>query len=372
MKKFTSIAAALCLATAFSGMCAGCANVIKNEKYDDPATAAVTAADTDYKLILCPGYTKGYGSAANTISSGATKLTESEEATYFVHNAYFATVAAGEKLPTPTSTRTDVTFNGWRRAEDGELIKYVNMPSLTQTTFLYAEWVSKNGASQGGSQGGEQGDVTTGATVNGTALSKNSSPMAGVDEEYMAQKIQLAAGALTFKVNGNNVTINALDGASTGLSFSGGVVTVTTEGKFDIYLKKKGTTWEVYGARDASGDVTSIKGEAAVTGNIYLAGNVTDADFSWNNWNASGHKGLKVTGNTLTVKLTKGDNCKFVKYDASDGDKGWQNSLSGGGTHITMANASANMIVNDTGTYTFTITESGNNLSVTVTGFTAG
>ncbi len=369
MKKITSIAAALCLATAFCGMCTGCANGIKNEVGGQNSESVVVSADTDYKLILCPGYAYGYGSAANTIASGATKLTADQEAQYFVHNAYFVTSAAGTELPTPTG-RSGATFKGWRRAEEGELVTYKVVPNLTETLYLYAEWVSE-GSGTPDPGPGPVDPTPSGVTVNGKAMEENKTPMAGVDKEYFVKGAKLSAGALTFKSGDNGITISTLDSASTGLTFSSGVVSVVKDGTFDIYLKKVGTKWEVYGSRDTSQDVTSIKGENAVAGNIYLAGNVTDADFSWNNWNASGHKGLKVTGGKLTVKLGAGDNCKFVKYVNGTSDV-WQKSLSGAGTHITFANENSNMEVKDAGTYTFTITESGGKLAVTVTNFTAG
>jgi len=158
MKK-TTIAAMLCMATAFCGFCSGCAANIRSEsaakehtRVTAEADAAVgaddAAASEDVKyVILNPGmYYSGGGKKSNTIAEGATALTDDQKKnTYFVENGYIATVAAGENLPTPT-TASGLTFAGWRYAKDGELVTVDKMPaSLTEDMFLYAHWTDGTG-----------------------------------------------------------------------------------------------------------------------------------------------------------------------------------------------------------------------------------
>ncbi len=365
-KKVSTLAATVAVATAFCGLAATVATTVRAENAPAPVKASATS---DYKVILNPGWNfVGGVKKLNTIVDAG--VDAADPATYYAENAFVANYDVGETLPTPTSERSDLTFLGWRYAKDGELFTVTTMPAATDgNLYLYADWSAPN--KTGGNEDDDPIPTPASVTVNGKAMTKNAKPMAGVDEEYMLKGAKLSAGALEFKVDGSAVTVSTLDGASVGLTFASGKVSVEKDGTFDIYLKKKSGKWEVYGARDVSQDETSIKGEAAVAGNIYLAGNVTDADFSWNNWNASGHKGLKATKNgntyTLTVKLGKGDDCKFVKYAATDSAMKWQKSLTGGGTNITMADENANMIVATAGTYTFTITEESDRLSVAVT-----
>ncbi len=362
-KKISSLAATVAVATAFCGLAATVATNVKAESASSPVKVSATS---DYKVILNPGWNfVGGQKKLNTIVDAG--VTEADADTYYADNAYIANYSVGETLPTPKSERTDLTFLGWRYSKDGELFTVDKMPAVTDgNLYLYADWSAPDSSGGGGIV--DPTPTPSTATVNGKAMAKNANPMAGVTEEYMLKKAALTAGALEFKVDGSKITVGALDSASTGLSFVSGTVSVVKDGTFDIYLKKKDGKWEVYGARDVSQDETSIKGEEAVAGNVYLAGNITDADFSWNNWNASGHKGLKATKSgsswTLTVKLGAGDDCKFVKFAAKDSDMLWQQNLTGGGSNISMAN---NMSVSKTATYTFTITESSGGLSVSVT-----
>ena len=79
MKKFTSIAASLCLATAFCGLCTGCANNIKvnntlNNNPDVIASADDAPVATDFKVILNPGrWFSGSTETQHTVAYGATK-----------------------------------------------------------------------------------------------------------------------------------------------------------------------------------------------------------------------------------------------------------------------------------------------------------
>lgn len=367
------------MATAFCGFCAGCASDIQSQDTAGHTAATTVSAASDKlstpQVILNPGYQYGYdktGATANTVdTSGATKLTSAQEEAYWVTNAYFATVSAGEKLPDAQTERAKTTFVGWMYARDGVVEMVETMPSkLEADLFLYAKWETE-------SDGGGYVPTPDGsdATVNGKKMSKNPTPMAGVDEEYMITGATFNTGdTLVFTVGGNQITVSELDGASTGLSFSGGTVTVAKGGTFELYLKKVGSSWQLYGSRTITDDEVSIQGENAVAGNVYLAGNITGADFTWNDWNDSTgkHKALKANASgssyTLTVKLTQNDNCKFVKYGGTSGSV-WQGSLSGtGASNITYNGGPMdNMIIKTTGTYTFTVTVSGNSLAVSVT-----
>lgn len=375
MKKLTSIAAAICLATAFCGMCTGCADEIERGGMSQKTPAVVSAAEdgepVEKKVILCPGYAYGYGSAANTVDIGAIKFAAADEEKYFVSNAYFADVPAGAELPAATTTRNGATFVGWTRAVDGVVVTEKIMPvkaMLKSDLFLYAKWSVKGDIVDPGLP------ATNSYTVNGTALAKNpNADTNNIAEEYFVENLQLEKDVeVVFKNNDSPITITELDSASTGLAFAGGKITTTKVGKFSVYLKKKKTgTWAVYAAWAIDPDTVTIRGEAATAGNVYLAGNISGADFSWSNWNATGHKGLKATKGadnkyTLEVNLTAGDNCKFVMVAIPDSDMKWQKKLDGGGNNIGFADENANMIVKTTGTYRFTITVETAKLSVSV------
>lgn len=154
MKKITSLAAALCMATAFCGFCTGCAMQLDDKDQSSSVAtsvstgnAATTAATDERKVILSPGWYYGAtGKTENEIEdAGATKLSAADEGVYFVENAYFAEVAAGDELPEPTTTRSGMTFVGWRYAKDGEVVTVNTMPNVTTLSsdlILYAEWFS--------------------------------------------------------------------------------------------------------------------------------------------------------------------------------------------------------------------------------------
>ncbi len=150
MKKITSLAAALCMATAFCGFCAGCASQVEGTVEPDNATV-VTSDVAANKLILCPGWNySGKTKKLNTLTASAdiVKLTAAEEGNlslekngaYWVENAYFCNLAAGATLPTPTKGRSDIEFKGWRMAIDGVPTIVSTVPAITETTVLYAHW----------------------------------------------------------------------------------------------------------------------------------------------------------------------------------------------------------------------------------------
>lgn len=359
------------MATAFCGLCTGCATDIENGKAQgDTPTAAVSAVGTEPKVILNPGWASGRGSTANTIATGATKLDSAAEGQYFVENAYFATVAAGETLP--EATRAGYTFDGWVYAVDGEIVKVTTMPTeLADDLYLYAQWTTTGGVNPNPNPnpGPTPGPVTSGAAVNGQAMLPNSTTEAGVEAEYMLTGVQFAKNtALSFTFDGSPVTLAKVEGSSSGITKTTSPST-TKAGTFQLYLKHKTDgTWTLYAACDSQ----PISATDAVAGGVYLAGVIDSDNLTWNHWNddLNTHKGIRAESNgasyTLTVELTEDDDCKFVQYAENKTDRKWQSDLSGGGSNITLPSG-GNMSVKTSGTYTFTITVSGNALSVSVT-----
>lgn len=114
---------------------------------DSPEVRAETTVAEQSKLYLVPGTYKSEGvKKLNTIvASGVKKLTDAECEEIFTENAYVCTKAAGEKLPTPRSTRKDkdgvaYNFNGWWAIVDGTVTYYETVPETSEQTFLYADW----------------------------------------------------------------------------------------------------------------------------------------------------------------------------------------------------------------------------------------
>lgn len=130
------------MATAFCGFCTGvAANVTANAETTSTPTVSTSAIGPSPKVILNPG--AFYNNSIETSAgSKVTKLTATEEAQYFVENAWFANYTAGEALPKATTTRSDVTFAGWRYAVDGETKVVTTMPTVTDDLYLYAHWSS--------------------------------------------------------------------------------------------------------------------------------------------------------------------------------------------------------------------------------------
>jgi len=112
-----------------------------------PETRIEAEASVQNKLYLVPGTYKSAGEKKlNTIvASGTKKLSDGECEEIFTENAYVCTKAAGEKLPTPRSTRKDkegnaYVFNGWWSIVEGTVTYFKTVPELAETTFLYADW----------------------------------------------------------------------------------------------------------------------------------------------------------------------------------------------------------------------------------------
>lgn len=107
--------------------------------------ADITSSEKS-NIYLVPGtYTENGTVAENVISSGATKLTESECGEIFTDNAYICNLSAGDKLPVPQSTRKDkdgnsYSFNGWWTIVDATVTYFDTVPDTEETTFLYADW----------------------------------------------------------------------------------------------------------------------------------------------------------------------------------------------------------------------------------------
>ncbi|MDE6373951.1 MAG: hypothetical protein K2L72_05565 [Clostridia bacterium] len=100
----------------------------------------------DINIYLVPGtYTEAGEKVENSVSSGADKLEIAECEKIFTENAYVCTLAEGEALPVPSSTRRDkegnaYAFNGWWTIVDATVTYFDKVPSVTETTFLYADW----------------------------------------------------------------------------------------------------------------------------------------------------------------------------------------------------------------------------------------
>lgn len=97
-------------------------------------------------LYFVPGtYVSNGEKVENEISSGATKLSEEVCASMNTENVYRCALGAGQALPVPTSARVDkdgvpYTFNGWWSIVNATVTYYDKVPTVTTTTFLYADW----------------------------------------------------------------------------------------------------------------------------------------------------------------------------------------------------------------------------------------
>ena len=105
------------------------------------ASAADNAAESA-EVYLVPGYYYDDTSGEkqyNTVT-GATKLTEEQEAAIFTENVYLAG-ESGEVLPDPQSEREDWSFHGWWYTVDAEIVYTETVPDAgTEDVFLYADW----------------------------------------------------------------------------------------------------------------------------------------------------------------------------------------------------------------------------------------
>ncbi|MBD5585101.1 MAG: hypothetical protein HDQ88_08460 [Clostridia bacterium] len=97
-------------------------------------------------LYFVPGtYVSDGVKIENTLSNGATKLSDDVCAEMNTENVYQCTLPAGANLPVPTSQRKDkddnlYSFNGWWAIVNATVTYYDTVPTVTETTFLYADW----------------------------------------------------------------------------------------------------------------------------------------------------------------------------------------------------------------------------------------
>ena len=364
MNKFTKLTTALCLATAFCGMCTGCANNIKEEeaKKAGANVQTVAVAQSEHRVILSPGlYFSGSTKKLNTIASGATALTAAEADAYFAENAFFATVAAGEALPDAVTERAGTTFAGWTYALDGVVIKVDTMSlSLDSDLYLYAKWEVDGSVIPGGNPENPDIPVTPvgkSVTVNGKTMTKNPEN----DKEYMILAAEFEAGEeLVFKNGEDSIAIADVEASSTGLTYSGGKVLTEKAGKFDLYLKQGATSWTLYGKRHVSAEEIDRNADDVTANNCYLVGNIAGTDAAWDNWQKKGFKTTLADGYyELTIKLTANDNVKFVKIGSTlDTQDWWSSTLKAGYDSTAIKNANdndKNLIVQKSGTFTFKV-----------------
>ena len=110
------------------------------------AAAPVRAQADSGKIYLVPGtYSADGTKAENTVASGADKLDKAACDKINTENAYLCTLAEGEELPAPASTRTDkqgnpYAFNGWWSIVDATVTYFEKVPAASETMFLYADW----------------------------------------------------------------------------------------------------------------------------------------------------------------------------------------------------------------------------------------
>ena len=361
------------MATAFCGFCTGCAAEIKENGVNgaNNAHSVTTSADSQYKVILSPGYQQGYGTTENTIESGATKLDAAQESEYFVSNAYFATVAAGEDLPAAVTTRAKTEFVGWTYAKDGVVETVEKMPAtLAEDLYLYAQWQTEGSGSVVGpidpidpidptpSQG-------TGLVVNGTLHTMVVNAGNTTTTEYWLgadQTIQLTKGStVSLQVDGKQISA-FIDPSSIGVdktntSKAQSTFSITSTGAFRLYLRanKDGTyTIEFTGPSDIGEETTLPNGTPStltfsdgVTLTIYLkdsAGkDVTDLSaykiWMWNGggnyfageWNA---RPTLTSSITLTKAFTTDVGMKFTWGTNSATESGNFNGFEANGTYL--------------------------------------
>ena len=134
MKKILALALTGILLTGVSGVAVS-ANASENN-----------ASSAENAVYLVPGtYLEEGIKVENVISSGAEKLSDEENLAIFTENAYLCTLAEGEELPQPSSTRTDkdgnaYSFNGWWTIVGATVTYFEAVPASSEKMFLYADW----------------------------------------------------------------------------------------------------------------------------------------------------------------------------------------------------------------------------------------
>lgn len=122
--------------------CSG-ASIVTASATEEPSAAAPTVqtavpqSSESGQVYLVPG--EG-GSV-----SGATKLTDSERAALFLETDGYYAGNTGETLPAAITTRTakdggELTFNGWWGIVDATVTYFTEVPAVTETFYLYADF----------------------------------------------------------------------------------------------------------------------------------------------------------------------------------------------------------------------------------------
>ena len=128
MKKITALMLTGLFAFAGAAMFSSCKNSDKINLYLVPGTYMEDGVKTE-----------------NTVPSGAEALTQKQCNKIKSENVYRCTLAEGEVLPVPASSRKDAegnpyTFNGWWTIVDATVTYFETVPELTETIYLYADW----------------------------------------------------------------------------------------------------------------------------------------------------------------------------------------------------------------------------------------
>ena len=128
MKKITALMLTGLFAFAGAAMFSSCKNSDKISLYFVPGTYMEDGVKTE-----------------NTVPSGAEALTQKQCKKIKSENVYRCTLAEGEALPVPVSSRKDAegnpyTFNGWWTIVDATVTYFETVPELTETIYLYADW----------------------------------------------------------------------------------------------------------------------------------------------------------------------------------------------------------------------------------------
>ena len=257
---------ALISATAFCGLCTGCASNIKVNG-NTPAPDAVASADeagasASHKVILSPGWYVSGGTQTNN-AVGGTDVTAADGGTYFVDNAYVCNLAAGETLPEATTTRSGMTFVGWRYASEGEIITVAKMPDVTKLDsdlYLYAEWATSGAISPDpgpnpdpGPDPGPIDPVDSNYMSVGSqkyTLTRNTGNT--TREEYWlgGSKAELTVGdTISLYMNGQKISAY-IERNSSGIDLGDesreyDTFNVNLAGSFAVYLHKNESNWSV-------------------------------------------------------------------------------------------------------------------------------
>lgn len=364
-KKITSLAAALISATAFCGLCTGCASNIATNKTDvrNPEILASTDETTPaaaHKVILSPGWYVSGGIQTNNAVDG-TDVTEADGDTYFVDNAYVCNLAAGEDLPEATTTRDGMTFVGWRYASEGEIITVAKMPDVTKLEsdlYLYAEWATSGDIDPDDPDNPDIPDtgnkiMSIGGSLADVEFTKKTSGMpANQEGEYFAENVSLTQGnVLSFKINGANVNLEVESGV-TAVTGSGSSVTVAATGTYTVSVKKwnDNQNWIIWVGVPVSTD----NNYGAVSGSTaYLVGKFSgkNAAYSFD----SGYEMKKNPSNAnewmiAGLQLAAGDTFR-IRLGASD-SVGY-NKVKGGVSKSLYSMDGDKIVITAAGTYSF-------------------